>query len=360
MDPRENDASSPDSVFLRAIPPGPLDVVGDVHGEIEPLRRLLKALGYDEQGAHADNRTLVFVGDLADRGPDSVAVVLLVRELCRRGRALCIAGNHELNLLRSEVKDGNGWAYADNHDRKKGKYPHSRDARADERDLILDFFADLPIALYREDLRIVHACWDDEALSQIVQLGARQLGAAFDHFEARTTRQLAELGLTGKSRAEQQAHDLRNPAKKPLLLDASARADELRQMGNPVRIMTSGVERAAASPFFSSGQWRMVDRIAWWKEYANDTPVVVGHYWRWPTKVDRSLFEKDGPDLFADARPADWLGLKRNVFCVDFSIGRRYRERELGFPEGSCARLGALRWPERELVFDTGHRETTE
>lgn len=351
---------STESAFVRPIPSGPLDIIGDVHGEIEPLRRLLKALGYDEQGEHADNRTLVFVGDLADRGPDSVSVVLLVRELCKRGRALCIAGNHELNLLRSEAKDGNGWAFPDNHDRKKGKYLHSRDAQPSERKLITDFFAELPLALYREDLRIVHACWDDESLSQILESGAADLRAAFDHFESRTTRQLNELGLLEQSQAEWHAHNLKDSEAVPPLLYATARADELRQMGNPVRVVTSGVERVATEPFFSSGQWRMVNRIAWWQEYTHETPVVVGHYWRWPTKVDRKVFEKDGPDLFANARPNEWLGTKRNVFCVDFSIGRRYRERELGFPEGSCARLGALRWPERELIFDTGHREETE
>lgn len=348
-----------ESAFARPLPPGPLDIIGDVHGEIGSLRRLLTLLGYDGRGDHPQDRTLVFVGDLTDRGPDSVAVVLLVRELCRRGRAFCIAGNHELNLLRLAAKDGNGWAFADNHDRRAGRYLQSRDAQPDERRLVVDFFAGLPLALLREDLRIVHACWSEESLSRIASSGASTLRAAFEHFEAETDRQLAALGLLERSRAEKDAQDLRDASALPPLLEATAHVDELRQMGNPVRVVTSGVERVARVPFFSSGQWRMVDRIAWWLEYGEETPVVVGHYWRWPMAVDRKAFGKDGPDLFATVRPHEWLGPRRNVFCVDFGIGRRFRERELGLAEGSCGRLGALRWPERQLVFDTGHRAAT-
>lgn len=48
----------------------PLDVVGDVHGEIEVLRSLIHQLGYDNAGKHPDGRRLVFLGDLTDRGPD--------------------------------------------------------------------------------------------------------------------------------------------------------------------------------------------------------------------------------------------------------------------------------------------------
>lgn len=87
--------------------------------------------------------------------------------------------------------------------------------------------------------------------------------------------------------------------------------------------------------------------------------MVIGHYWRWPAQVDRSEFDKDGPDLFINTEATDWLGVKQNVFCVDFSIGRRFREKELGKQPGSRSKLGALRWPERELVFDTGERFAT-
>ena len=58
-------------------------------------------------------------GDLADRGPDSPAVVSLVSRLMDHGRAQCVLGNHELNLLRHGRKDGNGWYFAANHDQEE-------------------------------------------------------------------------------------------------------------------------------------------------------------------------------------------------------------------------------------------------
>jgi hypothetical protein len=65
---------------------GPLDVIGDVHGEIDALRALLGHLGYATDGTHSDGRRAVFVGDLCDRGPDSPAVLDLVMRWVKAGR----------------------------------------------------------------------------------------------------------------------------------------------------------------------------------------------------------------------------------------------------------------------------------
>ncbi|HEY9209506.1 MAG TPA: metallophosphoesterase, partial [Acidovorax sp.] len=67
--------------LIQALPPGALDIVGDIHGEIDALEQLLAHLGYDAQGWHPDGRTLVFVGDFCDRGPDSPAVLARVAQL---------------------------------------------------------------------------------------------------------------------------------------------------------------------------------------------------------------------------------------------------------------------------------------
>lgn len=56
--------------LIRPLLDGPLDIVGDVHGELQALQALLVRLGYDECGEHPGGRRLVFVGDLCDRSPD--------------------------------------------------------------------------------------------------------------------------------------------------------------------------------------------------------------------------------------------------------------------------------------------------
>jgi protein phosphatase len=66
------------------------DVIGDIHGCWPELCDLLQKLGYRwdarDLPVHPDGRTLVSVGDLADRGPDSPAVLRLWTRLGRRGR----------------------------------------------------------------------------------------------------------------------------------------------------------------------------------------------------------------------------------------------------------------------------------
>lgn len=71
-------------------------VVGDIHGRCAQLHTLLKMLSREEQ-----SDTLVFLGDLIDRGPDIPGVVDHVYELCRErpDRVICLRGNHEQMLL---------------------------------------------------------------------------------------------------------------------------------------------------------------------------------------------------------------------------------------------------------------------
>jgi hypothetical protein len=87
----------------------------------------------------------------------------------------------------------------------------------------------------------------------------------------------------------------------PLLPDIAA-LEEISQLSNPVRIVTSGIERIAQQPFFASGKWRMTDRIPWWDDYDEPTPVIMGHYWRWPNKAAREAYSRGEPDLFAAYR----------------------------------------------------------
>lgn len=105
---------------------GPFDIIGDVHGCLEELTSLLAQLGYRlETGAGPGGekrykvegppgRTLVFVGDLIDRGPYSIEVLRLTMDLTAAGQTLVVIGNHDDKLLRylhgREVTIGHGLA----------------------------------------------------------------------------------------------------------------------------------------------------------------------------------------------------------------------------------------------------------
>ena len=53
--------------LIQPLPEGPLDIVGDIHGEYAALCDLLGHLGYSLDGRHPQGRSLVFVGDFCDR-----------------------------------------------------------------------------------------------------------------------------------------------------------------------------------------------------------------------------------------------------------------------------------------------------
>lgn len=342
--------------LVHALPDGPLDIVGDIHGEYEALLALLGHLGYDEQGHHPQGRFLVFVGDFCDRGPDSPAVLKLARQLIESGRAFATLGNHEINLLRQDPKEGSGWFFDERQHSDTPKYaPFARLPQTLHRDT-LAFLDALPLALERQDLRIVHAAWIPDAISAVRQVPAHMLQASYSDWEMRAARRSSESDLQARMRDEQLrwSWSLEDKNHTPPMMHALAENESNQQMLNPIKILTSGVEHPSTAPFFTSGKWRFAERVAWWDGYGDETPVVVGHYWRRLEAIDRSQVGKKDVDLFDGVEPLSWHGRKRNVFCVDFSAGGRWKARKDQSPPASHFKLAALRWPENQVFFDDG------
>jgi len=86
--------------------PGPLYVVGDVHGYLAELLAALHETGLVDEEGHwaAGSARLWFLGDFTDRGPDGIGVIELVMQLSAEAAAAggycrALMGNHELLLL---------------------------------------------------------------------------------------------------------------------------------------------------------------------------------------------------------------------------------------------------------------------
>ncbi|WP_019240521.1 MULTISPECIES: bis(5'-nucleosyl)-tetraphosphatase PrpE [Bacillus] len=80
-----------------------IDIIGDIHGCLPEFEQLTTTLGYNWSSGipiHPEGRKLAFVGDLTDRGPQSIKVIEIVFELVKKKRAFYSPGNHCNKLYR--------------------------------------------------------------------------------------------------------------------------------------------------------------------------------------------------------------------------------------------------------------------
>jgi Calcineurin-like phosphoesterase len=148
-----------------------IDIIGDVHGQFDKLVALLSHLAYRDTGGawrHPD-RSVIFVGDLIDRGPKQLATVDLVRRMMEAGSARCVMGNHEFNAI--------AWATPDPDLPGKFLRDHHKPGNREQHSAFLDvvegtplqreltaWFRMLPLWWDLGGLRVVHACWHQPSI----------------------------------------------------------------------------------------------------------------------------------------------------------------------------------------------------
>jgi hypothetical protein len=340
------------------MPAGPIDIVGDIHGEYQALINLLLNLGYNEHGDHAEDRKLVFVGDYCDRGPDSPKVLMLIERLVRSSKAFAILGNHEINLLRGEMKSGSGWFFELQYAQDELFFGPTSRANSIQKKSILKFLASLPIGLERDDIRIIHAAWIEKEIEKVRDIVLKDFSEAYARWDSEANLLIKKFDIDVEREIQQLPNGLRDFLSPPPFLLAHATCTSIKQMANPIKVLTAGVELPGEVPFFSNGVWRFVERVRWWNEYNDDVPVIVGHYWRKLTSQSQQEKDNLDPDMFYPISGVDWHGKKRNVFCVDYSVGGRFEAVKKNKGQENLG-LAALRWPERRLIFDDGRSFAT-
>lgn len=87
---------------IGSIPPGQrVYAVGDIHGRLDLLDDLLDRIERDDATRPPLDTTLIFLGDLIDRGPDSAQVVERLRQLSAAVPTIrFLLGNHEEVFLK--------------------------------------------------------------------------------------------------------------------------------------------------------------------------------------------------------------------------------------------------------------------
>jgi len=143
-----------------------LYAVGDVHGRIDLLERMLEAV---ERDAQDGARRLLLLGDIVDRGPASADVVERALSLAGTGAAETIMGNHEhalLGFLRGDDERGEWLEWGgDETLRSYGIERVSARSADDLRDAFADalpdahraFLEGLPLTIEAGDYLFVHA-----------------------------------------------------------------------------------------------------------------------------------------------------------------------------------------------------------
>jgi len=119
-----------------------LIIVGDVHGCITELQKLLETTNFQ-----AGRDTIILVGDLVNKGPGSLEVIRLARNL----GALCVRGNHDDELLEAWYKSGRYKQGLPNG------YPHDAVFKVSQGDI--RWLQELPLSLSFPwlQMRVVHA-----------------------------------------------------------------------------------------------------------------------------------------------------------------------------------------------------------
>ena len=117
-----------------------LYAIGDLQGCLEPLERLLDAIAFDP----ARDR-LWFVGDLVNRGPDSLGCLRFVKSL--GPSAVTVLGNHDLHLL----------CVAEGIEKPRARDTLEGVLAAPDRDELLDWLRRRPLMHVEGAYALVHA-----------------------------------------------------------------------------------------------------------------------------------------------------------------------------------------------------------
>ncbi len=147
------------------------DIIGDIHGQVIELEKLLGKLEYikvDGIWRH-ESRKVIFLGDFIDRGEHQCEVIDLVRPMIDQGHALCVMGNHEYNAIAYATKDAEG-RFLRKHSRSHNdSHEAFLNAFIDEKyyQETINWFKTLPLWLELDGLRVVHACWETDLISKL-------------------------------------------------------------------------------------------------------------------------------------------------------------------------------------------------
>lgn len=283
------------------------DIVGDVHGMVDVLIRLLEKMGYQRENAnetfkHPEGRKVVFVGDLIDRGLHGFEVVDIAKSMTEAGHAITVMGNHELNAIffHDERKlRTHSEKNIEQHQSFLYQVAMEKDGHK-KRDEIIDWFKTLPLYYEHEGFRVVHACWDSESRERLDDILDDKNRLPEDQYINASTDNngvydIIEKWLKGDEQKlpnnvsfkDKNGHE-RDAARLQWWKDKNTALKDLA--------LLQGDKKSIAENKVALSGHSLKTRVT----YKEDKPVFVGHYWM-----------KGKPKIQTP-----------HVCCVDYSAGK--------------------------------------
>lgn len=148
------------------------DLVGDIHGQVDELVKLLEKLSYRKINGiwqHPD-RKMIFLGDFVDRGVFQREVVNTVKPMIESGHAMSVMGNHEYNAIAYHIKDSNGHflrPHTEKNNKQHQAFLRAYEKYPNEKSKVIQWFKTLPLWLDLDGIRVVHACWDFDSIEKL-------------------------------------------------------------------------------------------------------------------------------------------------------------------------------------------------
>ena len=269
------------------------DIIGDIHGQDQKLEALLQKMGYMPEGRGyrpPEGRQVIFLGDLIDRGPGQLRVLEIVQAMVDAGHARCIMGNHEFNAIGFITPDASGQDTLRPSRANTKKAHQNRKQHQEFLDQVgegstqhhawVEWFKTLPVCLDLGGFRVVHGCWDEDAVALLHKAGwvpGHKLSDDLVH-------ELHRIEPTGEESALMRARKLLTCGLEIPLPEGK----ELRKEGmsfDTLRIASwrEGAKVLRELAMAPSGNDHILDELEWPADLkltpVRGSPVFVGHHW---------------------------------------------------------------------------------
>ncbi len=272
------------------------DIIGDIHGYGTRLTALLEKLGYRKINGryqHRESRKVIFLGDLIDRGTENFKTLDIVKNMHDNQQALMVMGNHEFNALCYHTPTRNNTFIRPHIEKNTIQHLATLDEietrGQEEWRVYLEWFRSLPLFLDLDNLRAIHACWDQKEIEVIKSADIRDASGRLtdDFLEQAHTRgtplfEAIDILLKGK--------EILLPDNQPRIMDKDGHlrkkvrlrwwltTHERRAAHTYADVTHTGpenVEQLAKIPL-PPETLRAIHED---KSNRDDKPVFIGHYW---------------------------------------------------------------------------------